>query len=77
VISLVLTMRAIPERLRDVSLIGAIQIDITFTLTYKQNMCEKVAFLVSSSSCRGVYITDSVLFDLSVLLVPLGTTNWW
>jgi len=29
-----LTMRAIPERLRDVSRIGAIQIDITFTFNF-------------------------------------------
>jgi len=29
-----LTMRAIPERVRDVSCIGAIQIDITFAFTF-------------------------------------------
>jgi len=29
-----LTMRAIPERLRDVSCMGAIEIDITFIFTY-------------------------------------------
>ena len=32
-----LTMRAIPEHLRDVSYIGAIQIDITFTFVTLEN----------------------------------------
>ena len=33
-----LTMRTLPERLRDVSCIGAIQIDITFTFTFTFNL---------------------------------------
>jgi len=34
-----LTMRAIPERIRDISYLGAIQIDITFTFTTLFEMC--------------------------------------
>jgi len=33
-------MRAVPERLRDVSRIGSIQIDITFTFTQCRNCAE-------------------------------------
>jgi len=45
-----LTMRAIPERLRDVSRIGAIQIDITFTFNFYDVLSPKL----SDSSVEGL-----------------------
>ena len=42
-----LTVRDIPEHLRGVSCIGAMQIDITFTFTYKVELGRRILSIVA------------------------------